>query len=280
MPVDVEILQGKVPAELEDGVQACGEYDISGPDILLRAPNAGRILIQGGERIVVDAQADADPRMIKAYLAGPALAILLHQRKAMPLHASCVARNGCALAFIGDSGVGKSTTAMQFRNHGYEVVSDDVVTFRMRSGGSEEREIAVNPAGRSPKLWGDAANMLGVDDTLVDAEYAGTAKGIYKLPPAAPTEPPRLDAIFFLRWIHPPDAEAEVTRLPHFEALTLLRKNIYRHPLVGMLGLEGEYMARLAALLQMVPVFVLARAYSAGTLPDIHEAVAGALRRE
>jgi hypothetical protein len=80
-----------------------------------------------------------------------------------------------------------------------------------------------------------------------------------------------------LRWIYPEDAEPEAVRLGRLEALGLLRKNVYRQPLVGMLALEGEYMARLAALVQTVPAFVLARPHSSRALPELHDCVAQAL---
>jgi hypothetical protein len=276
-PVDVEIVHGEVPAELGDSSQPRGEYDICGSDILLREPQVGRFLVRDGKRIVIDAQTNADKRLIRGALAGPALATLLHQRKAMPLHASCVARDGRAIAFVGDSGAGKSTTAMLFRNRGYEIITDDIVTCHTRPSGATDQDMAVNPAGRSPKLWHDAAGMLGTDGMTADAEYGGTAKKVFTLPPAALESAPRLDAVFILRWIYPPDAEPEVIPLGRLEALALLRKNIYRDTLVGVLGLEGEYMARLAALLRTVPVFAIARAHSVTALPDIHPTVEQAL---
>jgi hypothetical protein len=278
-PVDVEIVEGKVPVELGDGARACGEYEISGSEILLRAPQAGRCLIRGGDQIVLDAQADADPRLIEGFVAGPALGTLLHQRRAMPLHGSCVARGGHAVAFLGDAGAGKSTTAMLFRKRGYDIVNDDVITCELRPGKADDPEITVNPAARSPRLWDDAAAMLDVDRAPENAEYPGTSKGVFGLPPTEFPEAPRLDGLFLLRWLHPCDGGPEVTRIPSFQALALLRKNIYREPMVGALGLEVEYMARLAKLVRAVPVFVLARPYGETRLPNPEAAVSEALGR-
>jgi len=267
---DVDIVHGKVPTE-EAGSRMAGEHEIRGADIVLEISGTGRFLMQDGRRIVVDAQKNADQGLVRAFVSGPAIAILLHQRRAMPLHASCVSRNGGAIAFVGDSEAGKSTTAMLFSKAGYDILSDDIITIRQR-----EKLAMVNPANRSAKLWDDAARMLQVDDVLTEPEYPGTAKKLVT-PSSGPSTPQRLDAIFILRWLYPHDMAPEVRRLEALDALGQLRKNIYRPDLVKVLGLEGAYMSKLADLVRTTPIYVLARPRSDVRLPDIPGIVAGAI---
>jgi hypothetical protein len=58
-----------------------------------------------------------------------ALAWLLRERGVFALHASCVARNGRGLLIAGDSGSGKSTTALSLIQQGWDWLADDIVLF-------------------------------------------------------------------------------------------------------------------------------------------------------
>jgi hypothetical protein len=60
-------------------------------------------------------------------LLGPISCALLHQQKRYALHGSAVSKEGKAIAFLGHSGLGKSTLAAHFVSRGYEFLSDDVL---------------------------------------------------------------------------------------------------------------------------------------------------------
>lgn len=62
-----------------------------------------------------------------AYLLGPVLGLLMRLRGVTCLHASAVSIDGHAVAFVGPSGTGKSTTAAACAKMGYPVLSDDIV---------------------------------------------------------------------------------------------------------------------------------------------------------
>jgi hypothetical protein len=52
---------------------------------------------------------------------------LLYQRGLFVLHASAVNINGNVIAFLGNKGYGKSTTAMTFYKKGYPIIADDYI---------------------------------------------------------------------------------------------------------------------------------------------------------
>lgn len=54
------------------------------------------------------------------------LGLILYQRDHLVLRASAVSVDGAAAIFIGQRGVGKSTTAAAFDREGYAVLEDDV----------------------------------------------------------------------------------------------------------------------------------------------------------
>jgi hypothetical protein len=69
-----------------------------------------------------------------SYLLGPVMGFILRVRGVVSLHASAVAVNQRAAVFIGDAGVGKSTTAMAMGRLGYPIVSDDIVPIYENAG--------------------------------------------------------------------------------------------------------------------------------------------------
>ena len=69
------------------------------------------------------------------YLLGPVFGILLRIRGRTCLHASVVAVEERAFAFVGPGGAGKSTTAAAFAQAGYKVLSDDLLALCERDGG-------------------------------------------------------------------------------------------------------------------------------------------------
>ena len=64
---------------------------------------------------------------VATYLLGSVVGVLLRLRGTVCLHASAVALEDRSVAFVGPPGAGKSTTAAILAQHGWSIVSDDVV---------------------------------------------------------------------------------------------------------------------------------------------------------
>lgn len=97
-----------------------------------------------------------------SYLLGPVLGLLLRLRGVTCLHASAIALNGEAVAFVGTEGAGKSTTAAAFAREGVGVLSDDVVALK-----ESETGFFVVPAYPHLCLWPESVAMLyGSADAL------------------------------------------------------------------------------------------------------------------
>jgi hypothetical protein len=104
--------------------------------------------------MIVEPLPHVDEHVLRLYLLGPALGVLLQQRGLLVLHASAVAIGERVVAFVGESGWGKSTTAAALERRGHTVVADDVCALHLR--GSEDP--LVFPA--IPRLKLDAAPAL------------------------------------------------------------------------------------------------------------------------
>lgn len=89
----------------------CGEFEVSHDltDVVVRRATSGR------------------PELMPILLAGTVSAFLLTLGGATVLHASAVAVDGVALAFVGQSGRGKSTVAALMCLGGADLVTDDVL---------------------------------------------------------------------------------------------------------------------------------------------------------
>ncbi len=91
----------------------------------------------------------------ETYFLGPVLGFSLRLRGVLCLHASAVVIDGVAVALVGGSMAGKSTTAGAFAAAGYTVVSDDLVAVR-----ETDARPMVAPAYPYLKVWPESEAIL------------------------------------------------------------------------------------------------------------------------
>src|SRR5262249_20309363 len=112
-------------------------------EVLLDFPDAGRFLVRNGNEILIEPASSSDSE-IGVYLLGTAFGVLCHQRGIPPLHASAIdVADGC-VAFVGETGAGKSTLVAALAARGHEVIADDVCFLRLGDKG----EVQVWPGVR------------------------------------------------------------------------------------------------------------------------------------
>lgn len=114
----------------------------------------GTTMVRDGREIVVDPAPGVEEQQLRLLILGPALAVLLHQRGLLVLHASAVNVAGKVVAFVGESGQGKSTTAAALYAAGHSVVADDVMAVQVDARGGRP---IVFPGFPQLKLWPEAA---------------------------------------------------------------------------------------------------------------------------
>lgn len=118
--------------------------------------NVGVFLVHGGYEVVVRPAPDVDERLLRSYIIGTVIAVLLYQRGLLVLHASLVDINGSAVAILGKSGEGKSSTAAALYARGHSVVADDVAAVNL-----DTRPATVLPGFPQIKLNPEVAVSLG-----------------------------------------------------------------------------------------------------------------------
>lgn len=88
----------------------------------------GRIAVDRGRVISVDADHGVGDGILGLVLLGPVMATILHARGHVILHGSAVeVASGRVALFLGDNGAGKSTLAAALLAAGWPILSDDVV---------------------------------------------------------------------------------------------------------------------------------------------------------
>ncbi|HMB95840.1 MAG TPA: hypothetical protein VKK61_07350, partial [Tepidisphaeraceae bacterium] len=237
------------------------------PDEICCRWDAGIFTVRKGREILVDAFPNIDPPIMAAWLQGAAMSLMLHQRGFLVLHSSAVAIKGNAVAFLGEVGWGKSTTATAFVTHGHRLLTDDVVAARV-----EGNRCTIVPGFPHVKLLPDAAEHLNQNSADM-LDVAGDADKRMKLFAEKwdPTPVP-LRAIYIL-------GEADrchIEPLPPQEALL----NIMRHCFVARYteflqktGTNTSHFAHCTQLVNSVSIGYLKRPRDLKLLPKLVEVV-------
>lgn len=232
---DVIVRYGAVPDALDE-VRAQGVRYQAGPGrFLLTVDGIARYLVADGCQIFIQRAANAEDDAVRLFLQGSAFGALLHQRGALPLHASSIQANGKAVLFCGVSGIGKSTLAGAFFKRGYPVLADDICALSPGDDGIP----LVLPGFPQIKLWADAIRKLEEDFALLPRVRQELEK--YGLPVKAGfcAEPAPLDRIYVLSTTNTDRFElASVSSLEKFSTLV---KNTYRFRFTEGLGSKPEH---------------------------------------
>lgn len=212
-PIDLTVRQASTgePVCTGDWVEAFRAVDFLAdgrPEFVAkRQPSSGSICLTYHDGIrftvnragtVVDIVVPEDvetPALLPALL-GPIMGVAMRQRGQVCLHGSAVALGRHAVALVGDSGSGKSTTVAAFARRGNAVLSDDVLPVRQSDGGW----LAV-PAYPKLRLWPESAQALMGSADALPPMMPGWSKRALDLAEHGmrfQSEPLPLAAIYFL----------------------------------------------------------------------------------
>jgi len=127
---------------------------------LLRFPNRADFTVSPDGTSIRGYASNTDTEVVRHDLVAQVLPRVLGHRGELVLHASAVSTPQGAVAFIGNTGTGKSTIAASFSSSGHSPVSDDCLVVDTAGEGPR-----VAPTFRGTRLWPDsAAVMVGPED--------------------------------------------------------------------------------------------------------------------
>ncbi len=238
------------------------------------APNLLHFMIRDGKEIAVApfpsvdedaAGGDVVEGKIRELVLGMLMAGLLRQRGLLVLHACCVARDGQAIAFVGDSGWGKSTLADLFHRRGYAVLNDDVLAIDTTA----QQPVAL-PGYPQIKLRPDACAGRNIE--ALPELYDGSHKRIRKVQDGFPDGPLPLANVYLLEGIAA--GRHEIRPLPLHQAFLELTYHTRMTHWLTDPAFKKQHFRQCRALLQAVPVARLKRKKTVSELAGIEQLVA------
>lgn len=266
---DVVIRLGELAKSLPETIGTGSYFHMTAEEAYFSWEQVVTFLVRGGNEIIVDPFPGVEERLIRLPLLGTILAVLLHQRGYLVLHASAVAINGGVVAFLGDKGQGKSTMAATLYARGHHLMSDDVVAVDL----GDPKSPIVLAGFPQFKLWPEAAAFtLGDNPDLLPQLAAGYEKRARRANDRFSQKSLPLKGIYVLSH----GIEPAIKPLGPQEAIVQL----ITHSYVARFGkqlLEGigafSHLRQCTSLIDSVPIYSLERPRSLELLPAIAQMV-------
>ncbi|MBK5105698.1 MAG: hypothetical protein JJE42_15740 [Burkholderiales bacterium] len=163
---------------------------------LLRFPELADFEVSGDALAVACRPApDVSEETTRHLFLNQVLPLVLSKRGKLVFHASAVEVSGAAVAFVADSGRGKSTLAASFAAAGYRFLCDDGLVLERRGAGYDAM-----PSHPSIRLWQDSQEALvgAGAQTVLPVQYTAKARLLAGEGMAFCGEPRALRRVYFL----------------------------------------------------------------------------------
>jgi hypothetical protein len=264
---DITIQRGLIGRPLPMTDETGCYFHSAGEEAYLFWDKVGAFLVREGKEVVVDALPGVKEQILRLPLLGTVLSAAVQQRGFLPLHASAVAIDGRAVAFLGPRGAGKSTMAAALYSRGHDLVADDSVVVNVAGSATP----MVQPGFPQLKLFPAAAAELGYD-----------IQALPRLIPNFEKRGCRADRFYGeaipLYRIYVLDSGSAIEIEPLGSQETLIRlisqsyiARIFKASLKGMLA--SSHLFQCVDLANRVPVYKLKREFSLSELDDVARCV-------
>lgn len=251
--IDVKIYYKTMPDDINQNVNEGKKAFYNGQYVWFHIDNVGTYLIQNGDTVTIDLCENPDLNILKVYILGSVLGIILLQRNTVAIHGGSIVINNKGCIFTGDKGAGKSTLTTALRQRGYDFVSDDV-------GAIELIDIPmINPGFGYQKLCEDAMTKLGYDSY----EYTPfrSDMNIKYIVPALDnfvSEKVPFKALFEIEQGN--TQKVEVVEVTGNEKLQKIIKNIFRvEVLIYSGGVPGDYFKKCIEIAKHIKFYKITR---------------------
>lgn len=247
---------------------------------LYRAGRGFRLLVpqlaefaidDGGHGVTAWAAPGLNLETLRHLLLDQVLPRVLAHRGRLVLHAGAV-RIGAdrAIAFVGETGAGKSTLTASFHAAGSPLLSDDALVLCPEDGA-----VLAVPTYPSLRLWPESvAGVFAKSPRLArmahysDKQRVAVTDGVVRS-----GQPASLAALYVLAPA-PENGSVELNRLPPRDACMAIVENAFQLDVTDT-GRAARALAQAAAVAERVPAFRLAYPQDFGILPAVRAAILG-----
>jgi len=238
--------------------------------IYLFMEEVGAVQVEAGRKIIVDPLPGAEERGFRFFVTGMAMGLLLHQRNVFTLHASAVAIEGKAVAFVGVKRMGKSTTAAALFQRGYPLVTDDLLVLDLNG---PQGGVTVIPGYPHLKLWPESlAATFGDNPETLTKVHPEATKRVRFTTSGFTQESLPLQCIYLLE-ANEMDDQVTIMPLAPQEACIELIRHSYAVRILNAHGSTPAHLQQCAAVIERVPIRRLSRPHSLSSLPGLIECV-------
>jgi hypothetical protein len=252
-PHRVHVRLGAVPDQLQGAVELDPFCFATPTQYLLNISGIARYLVSDGREIVVDLDDTAPALDVRSYLLGSIFVVLCQQRGLLPLHASAIAGKSGVVAFLANSGQGKSTLAAHLAQRGFRVLADDVCLVDATQPGPA----MVIPTAHWLKLWRNSLENLGRGADGLDRVFSEDDK--YRLPLTAALTPEPIIKLVFLEGNDVSSVTTEIEEVPRVQAVPLLMNLTHHSYLLEVTGQQEENFLRCGRVLSQARAYRLVR---------------------
>ena len=237
---------------------------------LLRFPSLADFVIDAAVySIGAWAVPGTDEETVRHLLLDQILPRVLAYKGRLVLHASAVSVEGQAIAFVGETGWGKSTLAASLHLSGYPLLTDDGLLIK-----TEGDCVKALPSYSGLRLWSQSINALFKELPSCKAMASYSEKNRVRLPKNNKTDPIELTALFILG---EPALEAEtgsikVSSLSQRDACMELVRNSFQLDVSNHKQVTGLFTAA-SSVAERLPVFTLSYPRDFSCLPAVHDVI-------
>lgn len=265
--IPVSVVLGSVPGEIPSPTFASEFCTASPQDLLLHIKNVASYYIHAGREVIVQPCANGNALDIRGYLLSNIFAILCHQLRLLPLHASAVKIGNGTVAFLGNSGAGKSTLAAFLVARGFPLVADDICLLDPDA----PPQSRVLPVAPWVKLWRTSLDALGqpqdgLTRTFMDEDkYRVPAENLTKVE----VQPLSLRGLVFLKRLEDDTSAPGLQSMGAAHSVVEAMRYTYQQYLLDWLGLQEQHFTRCSQAISGAHAVTLSRPWGFAGLEEV-----------
>lgn len=246
---DVEIVHSEFsPPEGELKKYGNTIYDKKGGVIFSFLKNFGGFIVEGGNKIYINQMVEPGTAGFRFFIFGTAMALLLHQRGIITLHAGAVSIDDRVIGFVGNSGAGKSTTVASLCSKGYPFVSDDILALDI----IKDRVISY-PSNPYIKLDQKSVKMATEEDyNSLKKTHPSSRKKVMEVKSIQEKRNLPLEEIYVLEKDKHESENTKVSKIEGRASFMEMIKNSYSLRILGRSAISSQHFEKLSQVSKIV----------------------------